>query len=692
MLTIAAGLLISTLALAQADAEKPDDPNKVSNDDPARPIQMPPASTEVKEAFEDFERFSRRSAWERALKALYTIPDDQAGRFVDGEDGFIITVDRRRRDLLAGLPPEGLAAYRLFYDADAKSLYDQAIATSDLSKLERLYSAYFPSAVGDDAADRLGDLYYEQGRFDRAADCWLAILRDRPDTDLEPGLIALKAALALRRSGRDSEYAEILGDLSGRFGGETVAVAGRSGTPRELLDGLLKDLDPRDVETAEASATPLELPDTEVEPAWQFRFADAITAGMTPAELEQWDSNLLSAAVPAATIEGDRLYLNYLGYVLAIDLKSGKLLWRSGSFNDLETVANQGYGQVVDPTRFAILADEARVWSIGRDLKDQSGEFALGLTCRRADGGDIIWRSKELPDYAGIDLKGPPLLIDGVFYVPAGSSSSNGQPERSVLAIRARDGKLLWKSSVATSRNVPYYYYYNQATSEAQPRLLYRAGSILVETHEGIVARLDADTGAVEWGFGYPTAAVESGGGRFIVFGGGSNQQSTNTVACMPPLRTAEGALLIKGADSGRLIAIDPGRADRKWDRPIATNARMLGRVGESLILGGPELSALDLGSRALLWATRLPGGSASEKVVVQPEGIFQLTSRGIFEVDPSNGDVRRTFRGVDTGSVGGDLLIEDRLLLAITNRTVSAYVRPNAPAEAPEAVTGGSE
>ena len=37
---------------------KPDDkdPDEVSNDNPARPLQMPPASTEVKEAMDDFER------------------------------------------------------------------------------------------------------------------------------------------------------------------------------------------------------------------------------------------------------------------------------------------------------------------------------------------------------------------------------------------------------------------------------------------------------------------------------------------------------------------------------------------------------------------------------------------------------------------------------------------------------------
>src|SRR5579883_379862 len=115
-------LLSPALALGQAQT-KEEEAEKVSNDNPARPLQMPPASTEVKEAFDDFERFQRRGAWERALKALYTIPENQALRFVDGENGFIIPVARKRRQVLTGLPPEGQSAYRLFYDAEARKLF-----------------------------------------------------------------------------------------------------------------------------------------------------------------------------------------------------------------------------------------------------------------------------------------------------------------------------------------------------------------------------------------------------------------------------------------------------------------------------------------------------------------------------------------------------------------------------------------
>src|SRR3954464_9210100 len=208
-------LWLPALALGQATQEEEAD--KVTNDRPDRPLQMPPASSEVKEAFDDYERFRRRAAWERALKALYAIPDAQAPRFVDGQKGFIIPVARRRREVLGELSPEGQVAYRLFYDDEAKKLLGEADGPAELKTLERIYSAYFPTSVGDNAADRLGDLYFEMGRFDRAAECWLAVLRERPDTDLSPALISVKAALALSRAGRRAETVALRRELADRY-------------------------------------------------------------------------------------------------------------------------------------------------------------------------------------------------------------------------------------------------------------------------------------------------------------------------------------------------------------------------------------------------------------------------------------------------------------------------------------------
>lgn len=672
------------------------DQDKVSNDQPGRPLQMPPASTEVKEAFDDFERFQRRGAWERALKALYTIPEAQTVRFVDGDHGFIVPVARKRRSVLAALPPEGQAAYRLFYDAEAKKLFEESEGPAELKTLERVYSAYFLSSVGDNAADRLGDLYFELGHFDRAADCWLAVVRERPDTDLAPGLLSLKAALALARAGRRSEFEQVRAELADRYADETVTVAGQAGRPAELLRRLLGE-GRAEVEGNGSAATggsePAEKDEgpvlgRSVDPVWQMRFAESVEAGMTPPELTQWESNGLSAVVPAVAVDGSTLLANYLGYVFALDLKTGKLLWRSAPFHHLEIAAMQDQVRALDATRFAIVARGGYVWSLGRELKEPNYFAPFRLTCRRVEGGSVVWQSADLADYAQFDLVGPPLLAGGRLFITAKSQANpqqaqfqlqpqpqprQGQPQLLVLAVEPHDGKVLWSTEVGVFRQgQPMYFYYGSREPSPQPQLTYRAGALYVDSHVGVLARLDADSGALDWGYGYPTDSSQ-GMSRIMFYPPPPQEPAT---ASSPPLAVGEG-LLVKGVQSDRIEAVEPNRMKVLWDRPIAKVSRLLGADDRVVFLGGPELSALEIATRRLLWATRVPGGSMDARLLVRPDGIWQLTSRGIFEIDPTSGEVRRIFRGNDLGTAGGDLHLTDGMLLAVSNRTISAYPRP---------------
>ncbi|MGP0068105.1 MAG: PQQ-binding-like beta-propeller repeat protein, partial [Isosphaeraceae bacterium] len=674
--------LLPALAFGQTkDAREKED--KVSNDDPARPLQMPPASTEVKEAIDDFDRFQRRGAWERALKSLYTIPDNQALRFIDGENGFIIPIERKRRMILSALPPNGQAACRLFYDAEAKKLLDEADGPSELKNLERIYSAYFITSVGDNAADRLGDLYFEAGRFDRAADCWLAILRERPDTDLSPALITVKAAVALFRAGRQSEFEQVRAELVNRYADEKLTIGGRTAPAGALLQGLLDDAKASDADRSASHAEEMgpELGGT-VDPEWQMRFAESVEAGMTPQELTQWETNPLSIAVPAVTIEGSTLFANYLGFDFALDLKSGKMLWRTAFFHNLDVLGMQQQARFVDTSRFAILASGEHLWCLERDMRDQNFMAPFHLICRRADTGEVVWKSGDLADYATFDLVGRPILADGKLFITAKSGANpqmprQGQPQQFVLAIQPHDGKLLWKTEVGLFRQGQqqmFFFRYNSQQSSPQPQLLYRAGRLYVDTHIGVLGRLDADTGLLDWGYGYKTAPSQSQSRFFYYY-----QPQEPMPAGSPPVESGE-AFLIKGSQSDRLYAIEPNRMKVLWERPIEKATRLLGVVDQTAFLGGAEISALDLQTRRLLWATRLPNDSLSARILVRPDGVWQLTPRGIFEIDPKSGQVRRIFRGKDLGAVGGDLVLTDQWLLAISNRTISAYPRRAAP------------
>ncbi len=58
---------------------------------------------------------------------------------------------------------------------------------------------------------------------------------------------------------------------------------------------------------------------------------------------------------------------------------------------------------------------------------------------------------------------------------------------------------------------------------------------------------------------------------------------------------------------SERLYAIEPNRMKVLWERPITKASRLLGVDDNAVFLGGAELSALDLKTRKLFWATRVP-------------------------------------------------------------------------------------
>ena len=315
---------------------------------------------------------------------------------MDGDGGFIVPAARKRLAVIAALPPAGRAAYRLFYDSEAKKLLDEAEGANELKNLERVYSAYFASSVGDNAADRLGDLYFELGRFDSAAGCWLSVVRDRPDSELAPALLTLKAALALEHAGRRAELQQVRAELEGRYSDEKVTLGGATASGSELLrrHDRLPTSTPRPNESL-SDRGKLDL-STPVKPLWQVRFAQSIEAGMVPAELQQWESHPLSVAVPAAAVGREALFVNELGFVFAVDLTSGKLRWRSESLHHLKLQSMQDYTKVIDATRFAIVAAGSYVCSVGRNLKEPNMTAPHTLTCRRVEGGEIVWQSSDI--------------------------------------------------------------------------------------------------------------------------------------------------------------------------------------------------------------------------------------------------------------------------------------------------------
>jgi hypothetical protein len=88
---------------------------------------------------------------------------------------------------LAALPAEARALYRSRVDGQAERWYRQGAATRQRSLLRRVVDQAFCSSWGDDALDLLGDLAFQDGRFDEALATYRQLVPDHPQDQL--GLI-----------------------------------------------------------------------------------------------------------------------------------------------------------------------------------------------------------------------------------------------------------------------------------------------------------------------------------------------------------------------------------------------------------------------------------------------------------------------------------------------------------------------
>ena len=238
-------------------------------------------------------------------------------------------------------------------------------------------------------------------------------------------------------------------------------------------------------------------------------------------------------------------------------------------------------------------------------MKDQNFFAPFQLICRRADNGEVVWKSADLPDYAAFDLVGLPLLADGKLFI-AGQDSG-----QSAAAARACRSSSCWRSSRTTARfsGRPRSARSARASSTStttcptrRPSLGWSIarGAIYLDTHVGVLAparrgiraRSTGDTATRR-----PRSSPDIASSIIM-------PQEPQAIGG-PPLQTGE-AFLVKGMQSERLYAVEPNKMKVLWERPITKASRLLGVDDNAVYLGGDELSAVDLeDAEALVGDTR---------------------------------------------------------------------------------------
>lgn len=202
---------------------------------------------------------ARDGQWAEAIEIYQRIIDqysDKVAKFPRaedprGEDDFVLFVDLRAHchRLLAKLPPEGRAIYRNRVDAMAQRWFQEGQARRDLGLLRRVVDVAFCSSWGDDALDLLGDLAFQDGRFEEAlanyrrlvsdhADDPLALVHPDPSVDL--ARIAAKKILCRAAAGESLAVSPEIDAYRRRFLDASGTLAGRKGSYASIVEQSLR--------------------------------------------------------------------------------------------------------------------------------------------------------------------------------------------------------------------------------------------------------------------------------------------------------------------------------------------------------------------------------------------------------------------------------------------------------------------
>ena len=632
---------------------------------PNAAFTLPTQSADAKSSVDEFQRMVTHEQWEKAFQALDAVAKKTSSGFIDRGDGVLVPASLLVRGLLSGLPPAGKNAYRLFYDAQATRLWDQAVGKAEAENLTSIVANHLISSIGDRAADRLGDLHFERGDFEQAASAWQAILTYCPDSKIPKPQTIAKVATALARARRWAEFAEIEQMVRDRFAGDEVEIGGRRVAAVRLLADLASSAESTGPVVVSTLRDDITLPEQN-EPLWRFPFLTK------PAQSGEANPFMMVDAygrprandflIPAAA-DDERVYVNVFGVEMAFDLETGKLVWRSGK---LHLINFQQHQQGAAPERYTLDVHGKRTWSVGRDPQQAAQQGPFALTVRDSATGSEAFSSRRA--LSSWSILGAPLVVGDVVYI--GAQRNRQGRELSLLVLGASDGKLR-KTIAIGNYAVDQNQLYNNVA--ARPTFALDADRLYLDTNAGALVAVNPQAGLIDWAMMYESPAPPAGYNN--------GYQPPQSSASRPLV--AGGMVFAKGMRSPRLVGVAADGPKLTWNRPTSDSAMLVGVDDERIYLAGEDLTAYSRKTQELLWATQLPRSAEWTAPLMTATRIYQFTSRGVCEVDKKSGDILRIFRGDDLGSLGGSLFVAGGKLITVSNVAVTAYPLGGSPSAA---------
>ncbi|MCA9007806.1 MAG: PQQ-binding-like beta-propeller repeat protein, partial [Planctomycetaceae bacterium] len=597
-------------------------------------------------------------------------------RLLPTKDGFLIDAEDRVFQALTALPAEGREAFRLFFDGKARKQFEDLTVSGRLvtpqatEDARKIFSQYFLTSIGDDVADLLGNDAFEQGQFHQAARYWRAILDHHPDSNLSEMDLNVKYALALIRNGQIEQAAATIQLISQQFAGQKVTLGGAEVDPVLYLKSLLPAGSGKNSNDSGATnvlanrlSQPLELSDRKFQPRWQVTYLDQTAEqAIVNSQSDYYGrSKSYQTFVPPMAVDDKRAYFNFYGICFGVDLQSGKLVWRNAKFKDLGTnFNNYSFHQSSNLNQYHIVVDGDYVLTTLIPQKEMNRYRACyRLIAYQRDSGKQLWQSSQTNE----SFISKPLVDGERLYVVSHQQNNN---LLTLNCLQLKTGKKEWSiplGSVVAGNSS------NGMPVMPVPILRKTGDSLLILTNNGALFEIGIPTRTINWAFRYPYKVDQTSNNYY--YAAIDEEVQLHSEGQM----LSDGNLVyFKEAGMDEVYALDLAAKKMLWKRPIKTSAQLVGIDQKNVYLLSRELEAIDRKTHDLNWAVKLPVAAGGMSALLDPEQLWVFTSRGIFEISKTNGDILGIYRGHDLTSLGGSIDFQQGLVLCVSNQAVTAY------------------
>ncbi len=598
--------------------------------------------------------------WVKAIQAIESLNESDSKLVLD-ERGVLRPLSAMKSALIASMPAEGRRTFRKLNDPAANTRLAEALDIPDFdergSAYKSIVDSYALCGASVTAAEHLGDIRFEQGRFNEAA-AYYQFAAEHPGTKADDAGLMARRLTALARAEQWSAFDALAQYTRFRHPQTTIKVAGQDTPIVSFIDGLVAARQVAPVNEPGTTPMQLVLPDlAELEYDRPMIDENQLKMLRQLAMNQNMGSIIDQTIAPLVATDNDRVFTLSLGTVARLDPETGTELWRVGNTDEVMQSLQQNMYNLASGYRQSLIVHQDTVLAA---VPGKRRDFNAYLTALDAETGDVRWTLSELQRSNSESVVGQPIVIDGLVYFVTYRSSM----ELTLRVVRLIDGSevntlALGKASKGPNLNAP---------AELSPRLTMGQSHLMVQTNNGALIAVDLTDMTIAWAF---TQKIrESGMGmmrrRGMAVANAVAQHTGGVVA-------ADGLVVAKDTRTNQVVALREYDAAMLWTAQSDADATIVHHDNEHIYVLGKELVALDRQTGERVWWTPHPGDQSGQPVFTKDACLIAGNHR-LCRIDLSTGKL--TQYREDLASPAALYVVGNRLISVDQNR-IAAIALP---------------